>query len=372
MIRKIVLLIAGICFTSSVALCQTEAMKDVSNNLALYNKKKDLSYLTEAKKAVDGSFKTHADTLSLVKNVYKAAVYSTIVYADSLNTLKLPDTLLLQTTKMVNKLIQNRKIKRFATEMDYAKGCVANVYLRKAFDYYAKNNFRLAISNFNIAKTYVPSAKEIDAYLANIYYKQGNYKTAVVYYDGLLAEPKPRIEHIQAATSIYNALGDTTKALLAIQKGLNLYPHDKYLLFDEDNIYNNRHDYKALNDLLDELLYLASTDLNVLFMAATCCDHLNKLDQAKQLYKKAIDINANDYNPTFNLGLIYLKESAVSKKHDEQYWAAVSKSRDLLEKANEIDPNNEQCLKTLQMLYLQTNNQIQLKKIKNKLNQLTN
>ncbi|MBW4891910.1 tetratricopeptide repeat protein [Mucilaginibacter sp. HMF5004] len=346
-------------------------MKDVANNLALYNKSNDYKYLTEAKKAIDGSFKTHADSLNLEKNTFKAVVYSTILYRDSLNTLKLPDTLLRQTTRLVNMLSVNRKIYRYATELNYVKGCIANVYLRKAFDFYDKNNFRQAIVNFDIAKGYVPD-KQIDTYLANIYYKLGNYKTAVIYYDQLLAEPKPKIEYIQTATTLYNTLGDTTKALQAIQKGLSIYGHDKYLLFEEANIYNNKKDYAVLNTLLEELLYLAPNDLNVLFMAANCYDHLNRFQDAERTYKKLIDINNADYNPTFNLGLLYLKRCFTAKKHDDVYWAGISKSRDMLEKASEMNPNNEECLKALQMLYLQTGNQNQLKKVESKLRQLTN
>jgi tetratricopeptide (TPR) repeat protein len=372
MIRKVVLLITAICFTSFVAFCQTEAMKDVANNLALYNKNNDYKYLTEAKKAIDGSFKTHADSVNLERNVYKAVVYSTILYKDSLNTLKLPDTLLKQTTGLVNKLSENRKIYRFPVEINYVRSCLSNVYLRKAFDFYNKNNFRLAIANFEIAKGYVPGTKEIDTYLAGIYYKLGNYKTAVTYYDALLAEPKPKIEHIQTATTLYNALGDTVKALQAIQKGLSVYGHDKYLLFEEANIYNNKKDYSVLSTLLEELLYLAPNDLNVLFMAGNCYDHLNRFSDAERVYKKALEMSSTDYSPTFNLGLLYLKQAALSKKRDNTYWANIDRSRNMLEKASEMNPNSEECLKSLQMLYLQTGNEIQLKKVQNKLKQLTN
>jgi tetratricopeptide (TPR) repeat protein len=372
MIRKTFLLIVIVCFTSSIAFCQTEAMKDVANNLALYNKNNDYKYLGEAKKAIDGSFKTHADTISLEKNVYKAVVYSAILYKDSVNTLKLPDTLLRQTTKLVSTISANRKIYRFATEMNYVKSCMANVYLRKAFDYYGKNNFRQSLVNFDIVKAYVPAAKQIDAYLANIYYKLGNYKTAVTYYDELLQEDKPKIEYIQTATSLYNMLGDTTKALQAIQKGLNIYGHDKYLLFEEANIYNNKRDYGTLFTLLEELQHIAPNDLNVLYMAGNCYDHLNRFQDAENAYKKVIDINNADYNPTFNLGLLYLKQLALAKNRDDKYWSYMNRSKDMLEKASEMNPNSEECLKALQMLYLQTGNQDQLKKVQAKLKQLTN
>jgi len=370
-IRKVFLLIASICFISSVAFGQTEAMKDVINNIAFYYKKGDLKYLADAKKSVDGSIKTHADSLDFGKNVYKAVVYSSIVYIDSLNKLKQPDTLFLQTAKLVNRLLLNRKIYKFDIEINYIKGCIANVYLRKAFDNYYRNNYRQAITNFKLAKNYVPAAKEIDGYLANIYYKLGSYTTAVTYYDTLLRAKRPRIEYIQSAANIYKALGDTTKALQIIQNGIEDYPHDRYLQLEEANIYNNRKDYTRLRPLVDELLNESPNDPELIFMAANCYDHLNEFSKAESLYQNAIELNSTDYTPIFNLGLLYLKKAAIRKDRPD-YLASINQSKNWLEKAYEISPNNEMCLKALQMLYLQTGNQSQLNKVNSKLKQLTN
>ncbi|RKR83850.1 tetratricopeptide repeat protein [Mucilaginibacter gracilis] len=371
LIRKITLLIACICFTSFIARAQSEAMKDVINNLALYHKKNDVKYLGDSKKSVDATFKTHSDSVDMGKNVYKAMVYATILNIDSVNKLNLPDTMLLQTTKLVNRLLHMRKIYRYNLEMNYSKGCLANVYQRKAFDYYTKNNYRLAISNFNIAKRYVPAAKEINVYLANIYYKLGNYKTAVAYYDTVLMLKKPRLEHIQTAANVYKTLGDTTRSLQIIQQGLDEYPGDKYLLSEEANIYNNQKNYDLLKPVLNNLMTIAPNDPNVIFMAANCYDHLNDPDRAEQLYHQVIDINNNNYDPIFNLGLLYLKK-ALHQNKPEQYQVCINQSQNWLEKASEMAPNSETCLKALQMLYLQTGDQTQLKKVNNKLNQLTN
>jgi len=369
--KKIVLLITCICFTSFIAKAQSEVMKDVINNLALFHKKNDIKYLGEAKKSVDATIKTHADSADMGKLVYKAMVYSTVLYIDSLNKLNFPDTMLTQTTRLTTRLLAMRKIFRYNLEMNYTKGCLANVYQRKAFDFYTRNNYRQAIYNFNIAKKYVPAAKEINVYLADIYYKLGNYKTAVVYFDTVLMGKSPHLEHIQAAANIYKTLGDTTRSLEIIQKGLESYPEVKYLLFEEANIYNNRKNYALLKPILNNLVEIDSNNPNVLFMAANCSDHLNELDRAEVLYQKVIDLNNTDYDPIFNLGLLYLKKATKVKKQEE-YLANLGQSQIWLEKAHEMAPYNEMCLKALQMLYLQWGDQNQLKKVNNKLKQLTN
>ena len=88
------------------------------------------------KKSVDSLITTHADSLDLQKNVYRALVNASILYADSLNKLKQPVTLFKQTTSLVDKLADNHKIYRFQSEIDYARRCLANVYIRKAFCIY--------------------------------------------------------------------------------------------------------------------------------------------------------------------------------------------------------------------------------------------
>jgi tetratricopeptide (TPR) repeat protein len=371
-ISKITLLIIIVCFTTSLVFGQTEAMKDVVNNLAFFYQKKDYKFLNDAKKSVDASFKTHADSLNVDRNVYKALVYSSILYADSLNKLNQPDTLLLQTTKLVNWLQKSRKIYKYDVEMNYIKGCVANVYLRKAFADYSINNYQPAINNFKIAKAYVPAAKQINSYLAHLYFNMGNYPMAVGYYDTLMRAERPKLEYVETATSIYKAIGDTVKALNAIKKGLEINPNDKFLLFEEANIYNNQHQYVPLSTLLDKLIVMQPENQNLTFLAANCYDQLNKFDQAEHYYLKTIEINNSDYYPVFNLGLLYLRQATLNLKNAEQYQVNILRSKNWLEKANEIDPNNEKCLKALQLLYLQTNNTSRLNIINNKLNQLNN
>src|SRR6187402_619986 len=106
-IRRTAIFVTVLLFTTSFAFCQSEMLKSVVNNLAFYKQKKDLKYLSNAKKSVDSLIKTHADSVNLEKNVYKALVYSSILYTDSLNKLKLPPSQFNQTVDLVNLLSKN-------------------------------------------------------------------------------------------------------------------------------------------------------------------------------------------------------------------------------------------------------------------------
>ncbi len=85
--RKVILPLLIFLFAAPLAFGQTEVLKNVVNNLAFYKQKKDVKYLSKAKTSVDSLIKTHANSMDRSKNIYKAVVYSSIAYIDSLNTL---------------------------------------------------------------------------------------------------------------------------------------------------------------------------------------------------------------------------------------------------------------------------------------------
>ncbi|WP_428331351.1 tetratricopeptide repeat protein [Mucilaginibacter sp.] len=368
--RKIVLPVLILLFSSSSVFCQTEALKNVVNGLAFYKQKKDLKYLANAKKSVDSLVTTRADSADVEKSVYRAIVYSSILYIDSLNKLNQPAKLFTQTTDLVDKLSASRKIYRYQPEMDYAKHCLANVYIRKAFVYMKSSDFINALQLFEAAQRYAPAFKPLNEYIAYSHNKLGNSQLAAKYYANLVANDSTKAEYVQAASNTYKLLGDTASALSIIKKGRKLLPNDKMLLLDEANIYSNRKDYRSLTPLLPALLDINSNNADIAFVAAVCYDNLDQYDKAESLYLHSIELNSSAYDPIFNLGLLYFKESEVKKERGNS--PNKTRAAQWLEKANEISPNDANCLHLLQLLYAQAGNQDQYNKVNNKLKQLTN
>ncbi|HEY8784428.1 MAG TPA: hypothetical protein VIM16_22575 [Mucilaginibacter sp.] len=368
--RKIILPVLIVLFTASVAFCQTEALKTVVNNLAFYKKKKDLKYLSNAKNTVDSLIKASANPLDLEKNVYKTVVYSSILYIDTLNKLNQPATFLTQTSEMVDKLAENKKIFRFQVDMDYAKNCLANVYIRKAFVYLNNSDFNNALQLFENAKKYAPLFKQLNAYIAWSNYKLGNLREAAKYYTDLIGGDSTRAAYVEAASNIYKSFGDTITALSVLKKGRKILPGDKSLLLDEANIYNNKKDYHSLVTLLPALLDINANNADIAFVAANCYDHLNQYDKAESLYLHAIELNSSSYEPIFDLGLLYFKQSERKKEKENDQNAA--RAIQWLEKANEISPNDINCLRVLQLVYAKTGNTNKENTINNRLKQLNN
>lgn len=368
--RKTILPLLIFLLTGTFSFGQTEVFKSVVNNMAFYKQKKDLKYLSNAKKSVDSLIRTHADSTDLTKNVYKAVVYSSIAYVDSTNKLKQPANFFEQTCKLVDKLTGYRKIYKFQPELDYSKRCLANVYLRHGFAYMHISDFNNAIQAFQNARKYAPDFKQLNAYIAYANNRLGNLTAAAKYYTDLLKTDSTKAEFIEAASNTYKAIGDTSKALQILQKGRKQLPDDRFLLLDEANIYNNKRDYRSLEPLLPKLLDQNTSNSEVVFIAANCYDQLNNLDKAESLYLQSIELNSNTYEAVYNLGILYFKESLLKKGTDSD--KDIARASQWLEKASEMTPNDIKCLQLLQMVYTKTGNQEQTDKINSKLKLLTN
>jgi tetratricopeptide (TPR) repeat protein len=232
------------------------------------------------------------------------------------------------------------------------------------------SDFINALQLFQNAKKYAPSFSPLNAYIAYSNYKLGNLHTAAKYYSLLITNDSTKTEYVEAASNIYKSLGDTVTALEVLKKGRKLLPADRWLVLDEANIYNNKKDYKSLSSLVNGMLDGDTNNADIAFVAANCYDHLNQYDKAESLYLRTIELNGSAFDPIFNLGLLYLKQSKI--KGDKDDAPNIARAAQWLEKANEISPNNIKCLEILQMIYAQTGNTSQINKVNNKLKELTN
>jgi tetratricopeptide (TPR) repeat protein len=220
------------------------------------------------------------------------------------------------------------------------------------------------------AEKYSPSFKQLNAYIAYANNKLGNLHAAAKYYEGLTGGDSIKAEYAEAASSIYKTFGDTVAALNIIRKARKVLPNDKSLLLDEANIYSNKKDYHSLENLLPALLDINTNNADIAFVAANCYDHLNQYDKAESLYLRSIELNSAAYDPVFNLGLLYFKQSRL--RQDQNKAQDEARAAQWLEKASEISPNDINCLAVLKMVYTATGDQNQTNKINNKLKQLTN
>ena len=133
--------------------------------------------------------------------VQTAVVYTSIVYTDSLNVLKQPNDFFAKTIALVNDLLAKKKIYKYQSEMEFCKRCLANTYMRLGFGQMHISDYTNALISFQKAQAYVPSYKEMNAYIAYANSKTGNIQEAAKYYNILLNTDTLKPEYVYAAVN---------------------------------------------------------------------------------------------------------------------------------------------------------------------------
>ncbi|MFD2146865.1 tetratricopeptide repeat protein [Mucilaginibacter antarcticus] len=104
--------------------------------------------------------------------------------------------------------------------MDFAKQCLANVYIRKGFAYLTKLDYANALEMYKKAYRFAPNFKPLNKYMAFTNQRMNNPAAAAKSYDILSKTDSLSTDYIEAAANVYKTIGDTTKAIELIKKGV--------------------------------------------------------------------------------------------------------------------------------------------------------
>jgi hypothetical protein len=133
---------------------------------------------------------------------------------------------------------------------------------------------------------------------------------AISYYNDLQQLGYNKVDLYKNKASIYNAMGQSDSALVAIAEGQALYPSDASLTIEKVNIYLKQgKGIEAVNDLL-KLNELDPNNASILFILGTIYgdENSNVFDSEKAIeyYNRAIEINNEYYDAIYNLGALYI------------------------------------------------------------------
>ena len=164
----------------------------------------------------------------------------------------------------------------------------------------------------------------------------------------------------------YKHLGDTTKALEALQEGFEKYPDDNAVLTNMIQIYLD------LNKTDDAMKYLTMaieqdpSNATFYFAQGTLYEKMGDEENAIKTYKKSIEVDEKFFNGYYNLGALYYNKgvqqvevaTAVPPNENEKYQEELKKadvwfekSLPYMEKCNEITPDDINTLESLKNLY---------------------
>ncbi len=262
-------------------------------------------------------------------------------------------------------------------------------------------NFTKALSNFEYVLKLSPGDTTVTLNSAISAENAGNKEKAKLYY-GQLTSMKFNDDHIFLALSnIYLEEKDTTNALKTLQEARKLFPDTLRLLLAEINIMlasnrqqeaigsmesaivkdpQNQNLYLALGNAYDNMAHPKDEKGNEKAKTAETEEYSKK---AEDYYKKGLLINPNSFELNFNLGAYYfnkaseMENNANALKSVTEYDKAkiefdnkYKQSEPFLEKALELNPNDNGTLSSLKLLYFRTKETEKYNMVKAKLDNL--
>lgn len=339
--------------------------KEATNAFAHFTKTQDVSQLETARKNIDEAYKTGKDSSSLKNNLIRAMIYSALAVVDSNRNFSYAKDPLEEASYSLN-LLKNEKFNsEFEPEIEFIKNQLARGYLFEAANAVMYSNFEEAAIAFAKVDTLSPGNLNITHNLAIIYEKLGYPEKAILYYKQLIAE-QPTPAYYFSLTELYNLKRQEALALETLQEGRTKFPKDKDLVFKELNYFAEKQDYSRVISLVPNALRVEEFSIPLNFLAGFSYEMVGDHAKAEEHYEKVLNIDPNNYDANYALGLLYL--TSYVKKQDKKQF--IYTALQYLSKASEIDPNQVKPLQSLAILYQYSGDEIQLQRVNNKINQL--
>jgi tetratricopeptide (TPR) repeat protein len=176
--------------------------------------------------------------------------------------------------------------------------------------------------------------------------------------------PSQRPKILKNIADLYVELKDNDNALKAIQKAKTENPNDANMLINEANIYYAKGDTAKFKAGLMKAAELDPTNTNILFNIAVVSAENGDAETAELFYNKVLAINPDDIGSNINMSVMLTEKSnaLIKKRRDEdddaKYDAITDeiqvlrkKTLPYLEKADQLQPNDEGIMTALYNLY---------------------
>lgn len=207
----------------------------------------------------------------------------------------------------------------------------------------------------------------------------GEFEVARKYYQNLLEMEYYTPDIFMSMGRISMAEGDTIKALEHIAAGREMYPDDFNLLINEINVYLLSGEVEKAVDQLELAVEKDNTNPTIFFAVGVAYDQLKSekpeseaeyFEKAEKAYENAISLDPGYFDPTYNLGALYVNAAAVLIEEanklpldkDKEYNALIEKANEYLnkampslERALEIQPHDFNSMVSLKEIYTRLN-----------------
>lgn len=172
-------------------------------------------------------------------------------------------------------------------------------------------------------------------------------------------------------------LQDLAKAADIAKAAYEIYPENSYLGTMINNFLDKK-EYDKASELLDPYIAKDPSNGQVYFLKGVIVDQQGKADEAKKLYKQAIDIDPTNANALFQYAYKLCQEADAIDQNEgvnitqaeyekfckERTFPLYLEAASYLEKAYECNENLSDCLVLLRSIYYKVGDEANLERIK--------
>jgi tetratricopeptide (TPR) repeat protein len=326
--------------------------------------------LDQAKEAIDEAVQ-HEKTIADAKAwFYRGNIYLDIANSTDENFRSLDPDPLQKAFESYQKAYTLDEKGEYKADIERYIPAVAESYYNYGVVQYNLGNFKQAALDFNKAFEVGESVGKVDttaiynAAVASTLAEEN--QMAKDYYTRTLELDYNKPDIYSSLAEIYKVEGDTAMALQTVQEGRALFPEDFNLLIAETNIFlaTDQKEKAMLN--LEKALEIDKTNHTIFFAVGTIYDQLGDFDKAEKAYMNAIALNPDYFEANYNIGALYVNQAAdiqtkindlpldAIKEYDEGKARAdelLNNSIPYLEKALELQPGDVNAMVSLKEIY---------------------
>ena len=272
---------------------------------------------------------------------------------------------------------------------EYGKQAVAKLdglygmALNAGVESYNSKDFAKAMDSYRMAQQIKP--QDTTAYLYAAYAAEANenFAGAKEMYGKLQGIGYQSPQMYNRMLQIARQQKDDAAAMKVLQDALKVYPNNKGFMLDELNMYLSAGRGKEALDKIDRAIAADPTNSNLYAVKGSILDSDKKPAEALAAYRKAVEIDPNNFDANFNLGIYnYNKAADYYTRASKMSLADYQKSGKKLEtdgkkyfqdalpyfeKSLELQPDDRATMSALQKVYLRLDRKADSERMMSKL-----
>lgn len=339
--------------------------REAKNSFALFTQTNDIQSLNKARNLIDDAYRSKKDSASFNTNLIRGLVYSTLAHVDSNRVSNYPKDPVEEALFSVNRISNSRFFIEHDQEVAHIRRQLNASYLISANRAVVNRDFISALNFFSKVDSNSFQGYQLQHNLAILYSRVGDRDKAIYYYK-VLIKNAPQPDYYLALANLYESRNENAELLKLLQEGMAKFTDNRSLTNKLLNFLAGAKDFEAIANIIDQPLKNNPESIDLNYLAGFSYDVKGHKPKAERYYLKVLELQPNNYDANYSLGLLYLDLYLRNKIDPEM----MLKSKEYLNHSYEIDPDDLKTLMALSLLYSYNGDSEELLKINERINQL--